>query len=228
MTASTGTVPEKVVSIEEIAVEHRLAQTAFGEAVRHAIRAGELLTAAKAQLGHGEWIPWLEGNFDFSRQTASAYMRLAANRERIEMESAPSISAALKQLSPPKAKSVPCPGCGENVKPAEFENGTTVSDAERLGVCNSCGGPKPTPYVADTERKQQLAKAAMEKLFRVASAPASLDAICEAGQGPSEALNLDRALAVATDDEIDTIVTDLGRGIRRYKELRDELRRRRS
>lgn len=199
--AAAETVPaqkrSQTISITDINAEHRLAQEAFGEAVQHAIRAGELLAAAKAQLGHGEWLPWLELNFDFSRQTASAYMRLAANREQIEMESAPSISAALKQLAPGPPTSKPEP-------------------------------PPPAPYIADTERKVQLAKAAREKLFRVASAPASLDAICTADQGPSEALNLDRALAVASDEEIDNVISDLDHGIRRYKELRDELRRRRS
>jgi hypothetical protein len=217
-----------VISTEEIAAEHRKAQTAFGEAVRHALRCGELLAEAKAQLQHGAWIPWLENNFDFSRQTASAYMRLAANREQVEMESAPSISAALKQLSPPKPEKVPCPGCGENVKPAKFGDGTTVSEAERLGVCRSCAGPVPKPYVIDTDRKRQLAESAKERLFRVLAPPDSLDAICKDGQGPGEALGLDRALAIATDEEVDAAIADLGRGIRRYKELRDELRRRRS
>jgi DUF3102 family protein len=43
----------------------------------HAIAAGKKLNQAKAQLGHGEWLPWLEKNFSLSQQTASEYMRLA-------------------------------------------------------------------------------------------------------------------------------------------------------
>jgi hypothetical protein len=88
--------------VKEIAEEHRKAQEAFGSAVQHAIRCGELLTGAKEKVKHGEWLPWLEENFDFTRQTASGYMRLATAAERGELEGAPSISGALKQLAPQK------------------------------------------------------------------------------------------------------------------------------
>jgi hypothetical protein len=36
-----------------------------------------MLLEAKAQLKHGEWLPWLSENFDLTRRTASTYMRLA-------------------------------------------------------------------------------------------------------------------------------------------------------
>jgi hypothetical protein len=52
------------------------------DALRHALRAGELLAQAKARLQHGEWIPWLNEN-GFSRRTASHYMSLAANEQRV-------------------------------------------------------------------------------------------------------------------------------------------------
>jgi hypothetical protein len=38
---------------EEVRVEHEQAQAAFGAAIEHAIRAGELLTKAKAGVEHG-------------------------------------------------------------------------------------------------------------------------------------------------------------------------------
>ena len=69
------------------------AERCWNGAVAHAIRAGELLVEAKAQLEHGQWLPWLAANFEFTRQTASGYMLIASRRE--EMEGAPSISAAL-------------------------------------------------------------------------------------------------------------------------------------
>jgi Protein of unknown function (DUF3102) len=46
-------------------------------ALAHAIAAGEKLNVAKAQLEHGEWLPWLHENFALSRKTAAEYMRLA-------------------------------------------------------------------------------------------------------------------------------------------------------
>jgi 16S rRNA G966 N2-methylase RsmD len=62
--------------------EHALAQQAFMSAVRHGIAAGEALIEAKARpdLRHGEWLPWLDGNFVGSRQTAQVYMLLAKSQ----------------------------------------------------------------------------------------------------------------------------------------------------
>ena len=42
-----------------------------------ALRAGHYLTLAKARLGHGEWIPWLE-QCQVSPTQASRWMRLSA------------------------------------------------------------------------------------------------------------------------------------------------------
>jgi hypothetical protein len=39
-------------------------------AVAHAIRAGEFLIEAKAQVGHGAWGSWLAANFPKSESTA--------------------------------------------------------------------------------------------------------------------------------------------------------------
>lgn len=79
--------------------EVEAAERDWGSALAHAIRAGELLIEAKADLQHGEWLPWLEANFDFTRQMATNYMRLSENAEELQMENALSISAALKQLA---------------------------------------------------------------------------------------------------------------------------------
>lgn len=45
--------------------------------LQHAIKAGEALVEAKGQVEHGEWIPWVEKNCTFCRDTANRYMRLA-------------------------------------------------------------------------------------------------------------------------------------------------------
>ena len=57
--------------------EHELAEQAARTAVEHAMKAGELLTEAKATVAHGEWLPWLKTNVVFSERTAQAYMRIA-------------------------------------------------------------------------------------------------------------------------------------------------------
>ncbi len=61
----------------EINRESALAERAWSSALEHAIRAGELLLRAKAQVKHGEWLPWLDANFKGSARTAQGYMRLA-------------------------------------------------------------------------------------------------------------------------------------------------------
>jgi hypothetical protein len=77
----------------ELAREHGLAM------VEHAIRAGEALLEAKAQVKHGEWLPWLDANFDASERTARGYMAIASNRQRVADLEEPSLRKALEAVS---------------------------------------------------------------------------------------------------------------------------------
>jgi hypothetical protein len=97
---ATRPLPELASSIR---AEVEAADRDWQSALRHAIRAGELLIEAKAGCAHGGWLPWLQANFEFSIQTANGYMRAARNREQIE--GSPSISTlegALKLLAKPR------------------------------------------------------------------------------------------------------------------------------
>lgn len=75
----------------EINREHQAIEQALSSAVDHAIKAGELLTQAKASLPHGAWGVWLEENCTVSTRTANNYMRVArelpllddSNRQRV-------------------------------------------------------------------------------------------------------------------------------------------------
>jgi len=49
-----------------------------------AVRIGELLTDQKKECGHGKWLPWLEGNVEFDRRTATNYMRIYGERDKWE------------------------------------------------------------------------------------------------------------------------------------------------
>jgi hypothetical protein len=94
--------------------EHALALRAGGEMVQHALNAGAYLNAAKAQVEHGEWLPWVAAHCDFGRQTATDYMNLAtanipstlgispSDPEIIRIEDFPSIRKALRAITPPK------------------------------------------------------------------------------------------------------------------------------
>jgi hypothetical protein len=65
----------------EIRREVEQAEADYRSAVQHAVRAGELLIEAKAQVQHGQWLPWLEANFPGSARSPQGYMRLAENAE---------------------------------------------------------------------------------------------------------------------------------------------------
>lgn len=96
--------PKPAVSlVKEIQAEHDAAERDVRSAVEHAVRAGQLLTEAKASLPHGEWGKWLSENFAFSQQWAAGYMRLAKASPG-QIESASSIRGALKQLAAPSRK----------------------------------------------------------------------------------------------------------------------------
>jgi hypothetical protein len=91
---------------EEINAEHRAFVGTFQKTVEHGIRAGELLSTAKAECAHGTWLPWLEENFEGAARTAQEYMRLHNHRDEIRAKYADSahlsIGAALKELAAPK------------------------------------------------------------------------------------------------------------------------------
>lgn len=110
-------------TVEQINLEHQLANNKASEAVQHATNCGLMLLQVKASLSHGEWLPWLKqqqesGAIGFSQPTASKYMKLAANYNRdFNLTVAPSIRAALELLSD---------------KEPEVEQGTLIDiEAER-------------------------------------------------------------------------------------------------
>ena len=67
-------VPEESRGIEVITTEILYLKNKAGEAI---LEIGKRLIEAKAQLPHGEWLPWLEGQVGFSTVTAQRFMRLA-------------------------------------------------------------------------------------------------------------------------------------------------------
>ena len=82
----------------EIDREHEAAVAAFRASVAHAIRAGELLAEAKALVGHGHWLNWVDANFPASRRTAQDYMYLAKHPEDARRVAHLGIARALRAL----------------------------------------------------------------------------------------------------------------------------------
>lgn len=60
--------------IETITAEIRILKARAGEDI---IGIGQRLIEAKEQLPHGEWLPWLENEVQFSERSAQQFMRIA-------------------------------------------------------------------------------------------------------------------------------------------------------
>jgi hypothetical protein len=86
--------------------EHALAEQHAKTALEHVRNAGTLLLEAKGLCKHGEWLTWLEANFDSTRQTAANYMRLAERWEELNVKRVLHLPlrAALAELAGPKAE----------------------------------------------------------------------------------------------------------------------------
>jgi N6-adenosine-specific RNA methylase IME4 len=71
----------------EIGNLYRQAHASMVASVQNLIEAGQRLTAKKAELGHGNWIPWLEANADalgFGERTAQLLIKSAAANPKLD------------------------------------------------------------------------------------------------------------------------------------------------
>lgn len=93
-----------IPTIEQINLEHQLANSKANEAVQHATNCGLMLLQVKASLNHGEWLPWLNGEIESGRlkvekRQAQRYMRLGSNASCMTYLEPKSINAALELLT---------------------------------------------------------------------------------------------------------------------------------
>ncbi len=85
--------------------EHAEAVLAGRSFLEHAARAGELLLKAKADIGHGGWLPWVKKNCEFNARQAQRYMQVAKHIEanatcETHLESLQQALAACSKPSP--------------------------------------------------------------------------------------------------------------------------------
>ena len=135
--APLATLPDLAVQIND---EHHQAEAALNTGLEHARHAGELLLQAKSLCQHGEWLPWLEANFDGSARTARAYILVADRWPQIEAKwqhaANLSIRGALQLLAPPVVEPTavqPLPWAidGENIQIGQFSlTPTGIIDTE--------------------------------------------------------------------------------------------------
>jgi hypothetical protein len=96
------------------------------------IEIGRELIAAKAQVGHGEWLPWLRDEFGWSEDTAHRYMRVGRAfqiPQRAEFDGLTIEATALYALSAPD---VPQEARDEAVTRAEYGEHVSKADAEAM------------------------------------------------------------------------------------------------
>jgi hypothetical protein len=89
----------------EIRRSHEASRTAT-KSLQRAIEAGERLNEAKALVNHGEWLPWLKEHCDISERTARVYMRIARNKDVVDVKNGSvadlTIRAAVAEITEPK------------------------------------------------------------------------------------------------------------------------------
>ncbi|MHC1767692.1 MAG: MT-A70 family methyltransferase [Verrucomicrobiia bacterium] len=69
--------------------------------VEMVIRIGELLTGEKAKLQHGEWLPWVRENLEFSERTSRNYISVYQRRDTLKTANVADLSDAYKLLAAP-------------------------------------------------------------------------------------------------------------------------------
>lgn len=84
---------------EKISILHISIETNIKNAIRNAIKIGELLIEKKSMLGHGKFIPWIAANLPFSERTAQRYIKLFENRDLLNTTPVSDLKSAYKLLS---------------------------------------------------------------------------------------------------------------------------------
>lgn len=120
-------------SLAELANESaRDAEQHAKSTVRSAIASGRYLLAAKSQVAHGQWLDWLAANWEYSVDLANKYMRIANSEGVMNLQSASSISEALRMIADAKAEKEPDP------QPELFEEEADVVAEETGFTCSTC------------------------------------------------------------------------------------------
>lgn len=117
-------------------------ETQMRSAVQNAIIAGRALIAAKSQIKHGEWLAWLKENWRFSANLASDYMRIANTQSSVNLQSAASISEALRMIADAKAEAKQT---SEQTELDLVDDDVDVAVVDNSFLCVECSGAFDEP-----------------------------------------------------------------------------------
>lgn len=132
----------------EIQDEHLMFEQAGQSMFQHAVNCGEMLIQAKAQVKHGEWMPWVEANFPDSYRLAASFMQAATavTEGKLQASAHLTLDAALAELAEPREVSEPEVG---------VDGGEPSEDATALSPePNASGSPDKPPAIEDPEPVQ--------------------------------------------------------------------------
>jgi hypothetical protein len=96
---STALSVERVAQIRSL---HSECESLVRQTFDTAIVIGGLLSEAKAELGHGHWLPWVEANLPFTDRTARNYMRVYQRRDELKSETVSDLTGAYRMLKEPQ------------------------------------------------------------------------------------------------------------------------------
>lgn len=85
--------------VKEILRLHAEIEAEVRTTLPKAIRLGQLLVEQKAELGHGEWLPWVKANCPFSDRSAQDYMKYYRRRRELKTATVADLPGARKLLA---------------------------------------------------------------------------------------------------------------------------------
>lgn len=151
--------------IEVITEEINFYKRQAGSAI---LEIGKRLVEAKAQLSHGEWLPWLEKKVAFSERSAQQYMRLWKEYGKSALSADLSISKALVLLALPDSERE---GFAAEKHAVNGEEKTvadmTVKELEKAIAERNAAREQAERAAADIQEAKDTALAAQEELARV-------------------------------------------------------------
>jgi hypothetical protein len=180
----------------EIARLHRDILASLKMTVEKAIRIGELLVQAKAELKHGQWLPWLRNNVPFKTATAYKYESCYEHRDTIRkillnrnlgLQDAYAliehINYVQKQLPAPEvSKQLPAPATpigknGESKKKRRLTGKAAIEAGKRnfkpgsfgrqIWEAKERGEPIPTITDPTADEKQKVAVSISRKMEKL-------------------------------------------------------------
>lgn len=99
MTSELQIVPKESDAVAEITSLHASIIGDTRSTLYKAIRIGELLSAQRATMKHGQWLPWIKDNLPFTQKTTNNYMRVFERRDELETISNLELTDAYRLLS---------------------------------------------------------------------------------------------------------------------------------